>query len=48
MKGGSDDGESNCNVWSHSDFVTVDADAVDAVDVDAVLVIRQQIALLAI
>ena len=39
LKGGSDDGKAVCNVWSHSDFVTVDADAVDAVDVDAVLVV---------
>ena len=48
LKGGSDDGKAVCNVWSHSDFVTVDADAVDAVDVDAVLVVRQQIYLPAI
>ena len=45
LKGGSYDGEEVCNFWSHSDFVTVDA---DAVDVDAVLVIRQQIYLPAI
>ena len=38
LKGGSYDGEEVCNVWSHSDFVTV----------DAVLVIRQQIYLPAI
>ena len=45
LKGGSDDGKAVCNVWSHSDFVTVDADAVDvdAVNVDAILVVRQQI-----
>ena len=57
LKGGSYDGEEVCNVWSHSDFVFVDADAVDAVDaadavdavdVDAVLVVRQQIYLPAI
>ena len=45
LKGGSDNGEAVCNVWSHSDFVTVDADALDA---DAVLVVCQHIYLPAI
>ena len=38
LKGGSDDGKAVCNVWSHSDFVAV----------DAVLVACQQIYLPAI